>query len=168
MKNSESRPKINIPKSKSEWIWDFFGYTFYIGSIILLFSVWNQLPEQVPAHYGLTGEVDRWGSKSELFLLPGIGFLILVTMQALERFPEAYNYPERLNASNAPRFYMNSRRMLNQMKNICLAVFALISLESVSVAMKWTEGTGVWMLPILLAGTLLPIVIGLIRQAKIK
>lgn len=168
MVNSESRPKINIPKSKSEWIWDTLGYAFYIGSIILLLAVWDQLPEKVPAHYGFSGEVDRWGSKSELLLLPGIGFLILVTMQALERFPEVHNYPDRLNASNAPSFYLNSRKMLNQVKNICLVIFALISLESVSVAMKWTEGTGIWLLPILVVGALTPVVIGFIKQAKIK
>lgn len=35
-----------------------------------LASVWTQLPDQVPLHWNLQGEVDRWGSKSEMWLIP--------------------------------------------------------------------------------------------------
>ena len=30
------------------------------------------LPDTIPAHYGVSGQVDRWGSKYECFVLPGI------------------------------------------------------------------------------------------------
>lgn len=26
------------------------------------------LPDQIPAHYGISGEVDRWGSKYEILI----------------------------------------------------------------------------------------------------
>ena len=45
-----------------------------IGIVLLPFLylayVWNQLPEQVPLHYNLKGEVDRYGDKSELVMIP--------------------------------------------------------------------------------------------------
>ncbi|WP_228236415.1 SdpI family protein [Allomuricauda sp. M10] len=45
-----------------------------IGIVLLPFLylayVWNQLPEQVPLHYNLKGEVDRYGDKSELIMIP--------------------------------------------------------------------------------------------------
>ena len=45
-----------------------------IGIVLLpflyLMYVWNQLPEQVPLHYNLKGEVDRYGDKSELIMIP--------------------------------------------------------------------------------------------------
>ncbi|WP_437396326.1 SdpI family protein [Flagellimonas lutimaris] len=45
-----------------------------IGIVLLPFLylayVWNQLPEQVPLHYNITGEADRYGDKSELILIP--------------------------------------------------------------------------------------------------
>lgn len=45
-----------------------------IGIVLLpflyLMYVWNQLPEQVPLHYNLKGEVDRYGDKSELVMIP--------------------------------------------------------------------------------------------------
>lgn len=45
-----------------------------IGIVLLPFLylayVWNQLPEQVPMHYNIKGEVDRYGDKSELIMIP--------------------------------------------------------------------------------------------------
>ena len=37
---------------------------------IYLAYIWNQLPEQVPLHWNLQGEIDRYGNKAELILIP--------------------------------------------------------------------------------------------------
>lgn len=51
--------------------------TMILTSVILLLPmvigliVWNKLPDQIPLHWGINGEVDGWGSKSVLvFGLP--------------------------------------------------------------------------------------------------
>ena len=44
------------------------------------------LPESIPAHYGFTGQVDRWGSKFETLFTPlmaiGFGFFMLAMAKA--------------------------------------------------------------------------------------
>lgn len=89
-------------------------------------------------------------------------------MQTLEKFPEINNYPQRLNESNAKQFYLNSRKMINQLKNVCLVIFALIQFETISIVLGWGGGLGKLFLPIIIIGTVIPIVIGIIRQRKIK
>ncbi|AEH52447.1 conserved hypothetical protein [Heyndrickxia coagulans 2-6] len=89
-------------------------------------------------------------------------------MQVLEKFPHIYNYPERLNALNAKQFYVHSRKLLNQLKNICLIFFALILLESIGIAMGWDNGFGKWFLPIIIIGIGIPIASGIVTQRKIK
>lgn len=168
MSYSWERPKIKIPKTKSEWIWDVIGFSFYIGSILLLIFLWGKLPDKVPAHFNALGEVDRWGSKLELFLLPGIGALIIFLMQIFERAPEIHNYPSRLNESNAEQFYLVSRKMINQIKNLCLIIFALITFESVTIAVGWGDGFGIWFLPLAIFLSVIPIVAGILKQRKIK
>ncbi len=37
---------------------------------IYLAFLWNTLPEKVPVHWNIQGEIDRWGSKAELLLIP--------------------------------------------------------------------------------------------------
>jgi uncharacterized membrane protein len=163
-----NRPKLKISKTKSEWFWDIIGYSFYFGSVIFLIYHWNSLPEEVPAHYNALGEVDRWGSKMELLILPIIGAFTLVLIQLLEKFPETHNYPERLNETNAEKFYLQSRKMINQLKNICLIFFAFILYESVSIALGWGNEFGKWFLPVTVLGMVLPIAVGIIKQKKIK
>nr|WP_297782735.1 SdpI family protein [uncultured Allomuricauda sp.] len=45
-----------------------------IGIVLLPFLylayVWNQLPTEVPLHYNIKGEVDRYGDKTELIMIP--------------------------------------------------------------------------------------------------
>ncbi|QDP41148.1 DUF1648 domain-containing protein [Radiobacillus deserti] len=160
--------KRKLPKTKGEWFWDIIGYSAYIGSIIFLFVIWDRLPEEVPAHYNASGEVDRYGDKQELFILPVVGAFIAVFMQVFERFPEVHNYPSRLNESNAGQFYLLSRKLVNQIKNISLILFAIILMESVSIALEWGNGLGAWFLPIALLSVFIPIVVCIIKQKKIK
>ncbi len=37
---------------------------------IYLAYVWNELPEKVPMHWNIKGEIDRYGEKSELIIIP--------------------------------------------------------------------------------------------------
>ena len=54
--------------------------------IVILVLVWIALtcvflsvaPDRVPVHFGINGEVDRWGSKFEYLLFPGAGILCAV------------------------------------------------------------------------------------------
>lgn len=166
--DSSKRPKLKIPRTKSEWIWDFIGYSFFIGSIMMLVIIWGKLPQEVPAHFNAVGEVDRWGSKWELIILPMIAAFLALMMQVFERYPEWHNYPERFNELNAAQFYLHSRKLINQMKNICLIIFAMISFESVSISLGWWSGSGALFLPALLLGVFIPIGLGMYHQSKIK
>ena len=37
---------------------------------LYLAYIWNQLPAEVPLHWNINGEVDRYGSKGELLIIP--------------------------------------------------------------------------------------------------
>ncbi|MBX2842102.1 MAG: SdpI family protein [Flammeovirgaceae bacterium] len=52
---------------KREWI----GITFLIIPFIMLFYLWEDLPEKIPVHWNVDGKVDRSSEKGwELFMLP--------------------------------------------------------------------------------------------------
>ncbi|MFJ5792259.1 DUF1648 domain-containing protein [Lysinibacillus sp. NPDC093197] len=162
------RPVLKLPKTKYEKFLDIVGGGIFIVSIIFIISQWNTLPEEIPAHFNGAGEVDRWGSKIELFILPGIGIFLWIFLGLLEKVPYMHNYPARLNESNVEAFYLNSRKILNEIKNLCLILFAVISFEIVLVALGKVDGLGWWFLPVVLIGTGIPIVKGLIASSKIK
>lgn len=46
-----------------------FSMLTFLPLVISVFA-FSLLPEQIPAHFNLAGEVDRWGSRLEIFILP--------------------------------------------------------------------------------------------------
>lgn len=162
------RPIINLPKAKREKVWDCLGGGVFLASIVYIIVMWGKLPDEIPGHFNGAGEVDRWGTKIELFILPFIGLLLWVLMGLLEKVPHLHNYPARLNESNVERFYLNSRKLLNEIKNICLMIFAIISFQMVQIALGEAQSLGWWFLPLVIIGAGVPIIKGMIELSKIK
>ena len=166
--NTWERPEIKIPKTKLEWMLDFVGGFFFIGSVILLISVWSSLPDKVPGHYNITGEITRWGHKGEMLILPIVSLFMLLLLTVLEKNPHIHNYPSRLNEQNAPQFYTLSRRLLNLVKNVCLVLFSIILFHTISVSMEWGIAALPLTIPITIVGILLPIVYTFFKMNKIQ
>lgn len=62
---------------------------FYFLMFLPLFAVLISLqflPDQIPAHYGISGEVDRWGSKYETLIFPGITIVFGLFMLVITKY----------------------------------------------------------------------------------
>ncbi len=55
---------------------------------LYLAYIWNELPSKVPVHWNIKGEIDRYGDKSELiiipFLLPLLMYLIFLIVPKID------------------------------------------------------------------------------------
>jgi len=68
-------------KAKNEWI----TWAVVLAPFLYLAAIWNTLPAEVPLHWNLRGEIDRYGGKGELILIPV--FLPLFTYLILAAIP---------------------------------------------------------------------------------
>src|SRR5699024_11287656 len=114
-------------------------YCIFAVTLVLTVFTWDSLPERVPVHFNASGDADRYGTAFELLMLPLIGIVVGITMEALERHPEIHNYPIRLSDSNRREFYLNRRKILNLTKNKVFIIFSLVIMEMLSVAMNGTS-----------------------------
>ncbi|MFS0690916.1 DUF1648 domain-containing protein [Sporosarcina sp. 179-K 8C2 HS] len=144
-----NKPILDIPKTLFEKSLDIVTAIVYLAGIIYTFVIWSQLPDQVPAHYNALGEVNRWGSKWELILLPVIAAFLAVFMTFLERHPELHNY-RRLNDSNIEFQYKNSRLLMNVLKNECVLLFVFLTYKTEQVALGRIDSLSVAFLPVFL------------------
>jgi uncharacterized membrane protein len=63
-----------------------------IGIVLIPFAylayIWNSLPEKVPLHWNLKGEIDDWGSKYSLiglvFLLPVLTYILMLVVPKID------------------------------------------------------------------------------------
>lgn len=60
-----------MKKSAVYWAW-----IISLVPVVFLAAIWQKLPGHIPLHYNLSGEADRYGSKTELTVLTGILFAL--------------------------------------------------------------------------------------------
>ena len=161
------RPKLDIPKTRLEWLFDIIGYIALASIVVILVLNWGKLPDEVPVHFGVNGEADRWGSKFELLILPGIAILLTIFMTVLEKRPETHNFPSQFNESNAEAFYTNSRQTMNYIKNIINVLFAYTVYHTVDSALGADTKLG-WPFYVLLALIFIVIIWKMVKMNKIK
>ena len=83
--------------------------------------------EIIPLHINIHGEVDNYGSKWELFILPAIALLIYLLMWWLERNPQLYNFPSSKNHRRKEQEKIGVE-LISWLKVITVLMFVLIEI----------------------------------------
>ena len=83
--------------------------------------------EIIPLHINIHGEVDNYGSKWELFILPAIALLIYLLMWWLERNPQLYNFPNSKKHSRKEQEKIGVE-LISWLKVITVLMFVLIEI----------------------------------------
>ncbi|WP_405728047.1 SdpI family protein [Anaerotignum sp.] len=73
-----------------------------IAPILMVLAVYHKLPAEIPVHWNYNGEIDRYGSRSEMFLIAGMNLFLGIFMPLMpkvdpkrknyERFGETYEW----------------------------------------------------------------------------
>ena len=129
---------------------------FLVGMILGLVLFWGRLPEQIPGHYNGAGEIDRWGSKWELLLLPVFGVL----MYGLLSFC-CWLIREAVGKGELPQ---PAYTWISGTKLVAIGTFAVIEWHSASA-----RPLGTWLLPAdaaLLAALMTGFLISALRFAR--
>ena len=66
-----------------------------------LIYIWPSLPQRVPMHWNSAGEIDRWGDKTEIIILPflmtGLVYLIFLVIPKIDPKGKLQNMGGKLN-----------------------------------------------------------------------
>lgn len=162
------RPQIHIEKTTLEKIANIIGIASIVAMVLYIAFNWSALPDDVPIHFNVAGEVDGWGSKWNMLFLPIITIALYIFMEVIEKKPHTHNYPAHLTEQNAARFYKESCQILNLTKNITTIMLAYIAVRFVLVALDKVQGLGIATLGIFLFLIGFVIIRGMIRMSKIQ
>lgn len=120
---------------------------------VFLIKSWDGLPDKIPAHYNVAGEVDRWGSKAVILMLPIMGAVLYLLLTLIAFFPSAWNVPVQITERNRVFVYYNIKTLLIFMKLELVLCFAYITYCDITLT-----SLGIWFLPsflIVLFGTII-------------
>jgi uncharacterized membrane protein len=148
----EQRPKLNIPWTQTDRLVHAAGVVGLALLIGLPIFAWSGLPDEIPIHFGISGDPDSWGSREAIWLLPAVGLVMWAAMAVLTRFPHAYNYPWVITRENAEDLYRLSRSMVIWLNAGITLLFAYIQWGTLRAATGDVDGLGALIVPVAIIG----------------
>lgn len=152
-------PKILPPPNPKNRILDFVGWLIALLHLAVVGHYYTELPDIIPTHYNLKGEVDGYGSKTMLWFLPILGLALYIGLYTLIKKikPWNHNYPLKVTETNAEQLYAMSTSMLYWINVSVALLFFVISITIILKATSNGKNSFNWLLPTLIAiVTLLP------------
>ncbi|MGB4984670.1 MAG: DUF1648 domain-containing protein, partial [Erysipelotrichaceae bacterium] len=113
------------------------------GMVIFLVAYWESIPDKIPMHYDLMGQVNRWGDKSEIVFLPIISFFLYFLLTVVEYFPSSWNTSVKITPYNRDKVYRMMKNLLVSTKLLMVVLFVFLSFQTV-FSLELT----VWFMPI--------------------
>lgn len=76
-----------------------------VFTLVFYAFYWFKMPDMIPMHYNLSGQIDRWGSKYESLFIP-LGMIVLYVFLAfVEKKPSLWNTGVKITTENQQRIY---------------------------------------------------------------
>ena len=150
MEKKTTRPKIKLSRSAIDWLTDIIAFALLVLLIAIQVMNYGNLPDTIPTHFNAAGQPDGYGGKGTLWLLPATGMFMYLMMTVIEQFPQIYNYPVEITATNAERQYGIATRLIRILKTLILLVFTFLSYKTIETATGKASGLGKAFLPVFL------------------
>lgn len=140
--------KIKVTPTSSQKILNIVSAITVIAYIIYCVWVWDKLPEMIPRHYNVLGEIDAYWSKNHFFFLPAITVFLYVFMSLTERFPQMWNIPQKksVDITTQERNLSLAYSMILVMKLEIVLIFGILTFYTAT-----NQNTAMWFLGAVLA-----------------
>lgn len=92
---------------------------------------WKNIPDMIPGHYNIVGEIDKYSSKNSIWILIVVQILLFTMMSVLERFPNIWNTGVKITEENQERVYTNLRNMQTYLKMMIMIYFSYMTFQSI-------------------------------------
>ena len=104
------------PSTRWQRILGILSPVVLLGAIVFVLIRFPHLPAQIPIHFNAKGEIDGWGSRGTLLLMPFIGLVMDGTLALAGRFPKSWNTGVRITLYNRVRVYRLVRDLLAELR----------------------------------------------------
>lgn len=136
---------MKIKRGKFDIVLNMLCLIMLISTILFLIIIWSEIPDKIPMHYDFTGNIDRWGSKLEVIILPIITWIMYIFMTIIEKFPKVWNTGVEVTEENKERVYSTLLHLMSTIKFIVVCVFMYLTVQT-ALAFELSS----WFLPIFL------------------
>lgn len=123
---------MKIKNNKIDILVEVLCLAMLVGVAIYLGINWSTLPDKIPSHYDFAGNIDRWGKKGELLIVPIMSWFLYVMITGVEQIPSIWNTGVKVTAENRYRVYRVLKYMVKSIKLIMVVDFSYLTIQSLS------------------------------------
>jgi uncharacterized membrane protein len=164
----QPRPRLILTLSPLDNAFELSGKIFLVVTWALTAYIFFKLPATIPIHFNGSGQVDNYGSKATLLILPVLGTLLYAGLTQLNKYPHIFNYMADITEENAVKQYTIATRCLRFIKLAILFIFSVIILFTYLTTIGVTKGLGLWFLPLMFVLFIVPTIITISQSLKKK
>ncbi|MBC3515877.1 DUF1648 domain-containing protein [Neobittarella massiliensis] len=147
-----------LPFTRTQKWWELGSITVLVFWAAYLLRVWDQIPATVPTHFGLTGQINSYGEKSSLLVLPAVALLLYALLLAAELLPALYTMPGRWSGRSQIFAAQCLRTGLCALKFLLVLLFCYLDFCAATY-----QPLGAWFLPAAAGVLLLPVLVTALR-----
>lgn len=123
---------MKIKNNKIDILVEVLCLVMLVGVAIYLGINWSTLPDKIPSHYDFAGNIDRWGKKGELLIVPIMSWVLYVMITGVEQIPSIWNTGVKVTVENRYRVYRVLKYMVKSIKLIMVVDFSYLTIQSLS------------------------------------
>lgn len=164
----EPRPILNIEFGPADWILEGLSLIALLSFFGFILYQYRLLPETIPTHFDATGTPDESGRKNTLWVMPAIALILYIILTFISRIPEKFNFPVKITTANARVQYILGLRLIRYLKFAIILIFFFIGYATVMIARNQMKTIGLWLLPVMIGGMLVPLILYLILAFRNK
>ncbi len=142
------RPVLKIKWLPLDYVLEFTAAFLLISTWYFVIINYQNLPEKITIHFNLNGEADGYSSKSGIWAMPIITFLLWMLLSILNQFPHIFNFPYKLNKENIETQYRLAQRFMRFIKIwICsIFLFSVYSIQESSISANFKMNNGIFVI----------------------
>jgi uncharacterized membrane protein len=156
--SNNERPLIKIKKDKIDWTLDIIAMIALLFIWIYSIIHFYKLPERIPTHFNIKGEIDDYGTKYTLWILPLITTFLFVLFRALYNYPHKFNYIVNITIENAEKQYRLALRIMRIILMNLSLLFGYIVVKAIDGAYQKSSSLDWWFIPLLEISVITPVI----------
>lgn len=114
------------------------------GSFITVFIMWNSIPSQVPIHFNVAGQVDKYGDKNGIWILLGMGLFLYILISIFQLIVKHSYAKFKTKEENREIVYQITLSMF-----VTIKFFMVTVLPIVAVFMMFSKSPPFWLFELL-------------------
>lgn len=166
--NTHTHTHTHIKMTVYDWIIEVGSFMALLYSFSPLLFFKSLGDTKIPIHYNIYGQVDGWGDRGFLLLLPLLALVFYIGFSILSKHYKKFNYPVKVTAQNASSVYKLGSRMMRHLKFFIILIFAYINNVSLSISMGNKNSLNGFVIIFLICSSLIIVFFFSIKIVKLR